>query len=383
MMMSKRSIFVVCLFVLGLSAHFCTPVAYAQEKTTLVVKVRAAKYPEYVRIVFTIDDFLMRNASVLLTKNKTVKIDFPTGDGAAVEGKERKVLSFETEKGIARSDIPIELMKSVSLMVKGDTCIITVPSVEDIKVLKLQAPSRIVIDAYFTAAPKEATPPVLAIKPATDQMTFKSFMIDAGHGGYDYGIRTPHFAEKDFVLAFARELSGILAKNGKDVTLTRKIDQVMSISERTNMVNKKQPDILISLHVSSTKVPTIYTIPAIPERTEVSADPLAGKTTDQKKTDTARGVAESIAKNMEKEFSINVSRETLPLALLMRSKAPTVLIELPHPDEFSYDKKNRERLLSAIIRGLAVGTKEDKQLAPVSKTENKTENKTASKSGKQ
>jgi hypothetical protein len=130
-------------------------------------------------------------------------------------------------------------------------------------------------------------------------------------------------------------------------------------------------------------VPTIYTIPAIPERTEVSADPLAGKTTDQKKTDTARGVAESIAKNMEKEFSINVSREALPLALLMRSKAPTVLIELPHPDEFSYDKKNRERLLSAIIRGLAVGTKEDKQLAPVSKTENKTENKTASKSEKQ
>jgi N-acetylmuramoyl-L-alanine amidase len=379
MMMSKRLAFVVCFFVLGFSAHLCTPVADAQEKTNLVVKVRAAKYPEYVRIVFTTDDFLMRNASVLLTKNKTVKIDLRPGDATAAEGKERKVLSFETEKGVAKSDIPIEIMKSVSLMVKGDACIITVPGVEDIKVLKLQAPSRIVIDAYFTAAPKEAAPPVPAIKPATDQMTFKSFVIDAGHGGYDYGIRTPHFAEKDFVLAFARELSGILAKSGKDVTLTRKIDQVMSLSERINMVNKKQPDILISLHVSSTRVPTIYTIPAIPERAEVSAEPTAGKTTDQKKNETARVVAESIAKSMEKEFSISVSKEALPLALLMRSKVPTVLIELPHPDEFSYEKKNRERLLSAIIRGFAIGTKEDKQPAPASKTENKTENRTENK----
>jgi N-acetylmuramoyl-L-alanine amidase len=210
-------------------------------------------------------------------------------------------------------------------------------------------------------------------------MTFRSYVIDAGHGGYDYGIRTSHFAEKDFVLVFARELSAILAKSGRDVTLTRKIDQVMSISERTSLVNKKMPDILISLHVSSGRVPTIYTIPTIPERTEVSADPAAAKTTDQKKTDTAKGVAEVIARNIEKEFSISVSRETLPLALLMRSKAPAVLIELPNPDEFSYEKKNRERLMSAILRGLAVGIKDDKQPVPVARTEKKTENKAESK----
>jgi N-acetylmuramoyl-L-alanine amidase len=383
MMMRKRLIFLICLFVFGLSWHFCATVSDAQEAISLVVKVRAAKYPEYVRIVFTTDDFLMRNASVILAKNKTVKIDFRLVEAAAMAGKERIVLSFETENGVAKSDIPIEIIKSVSLMVKGETCSIAIPGIEDIKVLKLQAPSRIVIDAYFTAVLREAMPPVPAVKPAADQITFKSFVIDAGHGGYDYGIRTSHFAEKDFVLAFARELSGLLAKSGKDVTLTRKIDQVMSISERINLVNKKQPDILISLHISSTRVPTIYTVPAIPERSEMSVEPLAGKTIDQKKTDMARGMAEAIAKNIEKEFSIGVARDTLPLPLLMRSKAPAVLIELPNPEEFSYEKKNRERLLSTIIRGLAAGTREEKQPAPVSKPdnrpENKTENKTASK----
>ena len=31
----------------------------------------------------------------------------------------------------------------------------------------------------------------------------KVLAVDAGHGGYDYGIRGAHFVEKDFVLAFA------------------------------------------------------------------------------------------------------------------------------------------------------------------------------------
>jgi hypothetical protein len=63
----------------------------------------------------------------------------------------------------------------------------------------------------------------------------------------------------------------------------------------------------------------------------------------------------------------------------MRSKAPAVLIELPNPEEFSYEKKNKERLLSAIIRGLAAGTKEEKLPAPFSKPDNRPENKNEKK----
>jgi len=380
--MSKRLIFLICFLVLGFSAHLGTPFSNAQEKTSLVIKVRAAKYPEYIRVVFTSDAFMLRNASVILTKNKTVKIDFRSVDADATvagAGKEKQVLSFETEKGVGISDIPIEIIKSVSLVAKGDSCIITVPGVETIKVLRLQAPSRIVIDAYFTLAPKDTASLVPIIKPVAEQIAFRYLVIDAGHGGYDYGIKTPRFAEKDFVLAFSRELSGILAKSGKEVILTRKMDQVMSISERINLVNKKPPDLLISFHVSSTKVPTIYTIPTIPERADGSAGPVEEKTNDQKKTEMARGVADAIAKNIEKEFSIGVARDTLPLTLLMRSKAPAVLIELPNPEQFSYEKKNKERLLSAIIRGLAVGTKEEKLPAPFSKPDNRPENKNEKK----
>ena len=99
----------------------------------------------------------------------------------------------------------------------------------------------------------------------------------------------------------------------------------------------------------------------------------------KKKTETARGVADSIAKNIETEFSISVSRDTLPLALLMRSKAPAILIELPNPDEFSYEKKNKERLVSAIIRGLASGSREEKQSALIPKPDNRIENKAENK----
>jgi N-acetylmuramoyl-L-alanine amidase len=235
-------------------------------------------------------------------------------------------------------------------------------------------PSRIVIDALFTAVPKDNAAGAVT-KSVADQIAFRSLVIDAGHGGYDYGIKGGNFAEKDFVLVFAKELSAILAKSGKDVVLTRKSDQVVLVSERAAMVNKKQPDMLLSLHVALTKTPAVYTVP---EKPEAGAEPAAVTPSEHKRRETARLVAEAIAKNIEKEFSVSVSRESIPLSLLVRSKAPAVLIELPNPDDFSYEKKGRERLLSAILKGLAAVAKEEKQPAAVPKPDIKPDLKTES-----
>jgi N-acetylmuramoyl-L-alanine amidase len=370
--MNKRSLLLVCLFVLGLFGFLYVPVCDAQDSAPVVVKVRAARHQDYVRIVLTAEDTLVRTASVIFTKNKTIRIEFQPEGTQAVKGN--PVISFATEKGVLASDMPVEIIKSVNLAAKGGACTITVANAEDIKVLKLQSPPRIVIDTRFTAELKEPAAVGPSIRPSADQIAFRYFVIDAGHGGYDYGIRGTHFVEKDFVLAFARELSGILSKSGKEVVLLRKNDQVMSLYERANLVNKRLPDVLISLHVSSTKVPAVYSVPAVPEGAVAGAEAAVGKAEEQKKAETARGIADSIAKSLEKEFSISVVRETIPLSLLARSKAPAVLIELPNPDEFSYEKRNRERLLLAIIKGL-VGTKEEKQPAPVTKLDYKSDTK--------
>ena len=348
----------VCmLFFLSLGAF----VSWAQETTPTPVKIRAARHQDSVRVVFTTEDFLVKNASVILTKNKTIRIDLHSAAAAAAAGMEKPAISFETEKGQLKSDTPVELIKSVTLAAKGDSCIITIPNVEDIKVSKLQSPPRIVIDALFITAPKEAAAPAVPPRPLTDQISFKHIVIDAGHGGYDYGIRGAHFAEKDFVLLFARDFASLLAKSGKEALLTRKSDQIMNLAERIEAVNKKPPDLVISFHVASTKVPVLYTIPG---KTDSSLELSSERNGDLKKMEIATGIADSIAVNMEKDLSVKAVKEVLPISLLIKSKAPAILIELPNPDEFTYDKKGRERLMSSILKGLAAGVKEEKPAAP-------------------
>ena len=367
----------VCmLFFLSLGAF----VSWAQETTPTPVKIRAARHQDSVRVVFTTEDFLVKNASVILTKNKTIRIDLHSAAAAAAAGREKPVISFETEKGQLKNDTPVELIKSVTLVAKGDSCIITIPNVEDIKVSKLQSPPRIVIDALFITAPKEAAAPAVPPRPLTDQISFKYIVIDAGHGGYDYGIRGAHFAEKDFVLLFARDFASLLAKSGKEALLTRKSDQIMTLAERIGAVNKKPPDLVISFHVASTKVPVLYTIPG---KTDSSLELSAERNGDLKKMEIATEIADSIAVNMEKDLSVKAVKEILPLSLLMKSKAPAILIELPNPDEFTYDKKGRERLMSSILKGLAAGAKEEKPAAPTApKPEARPLNKAADKGEK-
>ena len=336
-------------------------VSWAQETTPTPVKIRAARHQDSVRVVFTTEDFLVKNVSVILTKNKTIRIDLHSAAAAAAAGREKPAISFETEMGQLKSDTSVELIKSVTLTAKGDSCIITIPNVEDIKVSKLQSPPRIVIDALFITAPKEAAAPAVPPRPLTDQISFKHIVIDAGHGGYDYGIRGAHFAEKDFVLLFARDFASLLAKSGKEALLTRKSDQIMNLAERIEAVNKKPPDLVISFHVASTKVPVLYTIPG---KTDSSLELSSERNGDLKKMEIATGIADSIAVNMVKDLSVKAVREILPLSLLTKSKVPAILIELPNPDEFTYDKKGRDRLMSSILKGIAAGVKEEKPAAP-------------------
>ena len=336
-------------------------VSWAQETTPTPVKIRAARHQDSVRVVFTTEDFLVKNVSVILTKNKTIRIDLHSAAAAAAAGREKPAISFETEMGQLKSDTSVELIKSVTLTAKGDSCIITIPNVEDIKVSKLQSPPRIVIDALFISVPKEAAAPAVPPRPLTDQISFKHIVIDAGHGGYDYGIRGAHFAEKDFVLLFARDFASLLAKSGKDALLTRKSDQIMNLAERIEAVNKKPPDLVISFHVASTKVPVLYTIPG---KTDSSLELSSERNGDLKKMEIATGIADSIAVNMVKDLSVKAVREILPLSLLTKSKVPAILIELPNPDEFTYDKKGRDRLMSSILKGIAAGVKEEKPAAP-------------------
>lgn len=80
----------------------------------------------------------------------------------------------------------------------------------------------------------------------------RRIVVDAGHGGHDYGAVSPHgFAEKGFTLDLARRLAAELRKLGFQVTLTRDSDVFIPLEERSRIAARAQADFFISLHANA------------------------------------------------------------------------------------------------------------------------------------
>ncbi|MDI6800759.1 MAG: N-acetylmuramoyl-L-alanine amidase [Thermodesulfovibrionales bacterium] len=177
-------------------------------------------------------------------------------------------------------------------------------------------------------------------------MSFESFVIDAGHGGYDSGIKGANFSEKEITMSLAKDFANALAGKGKKVLLTRKSDYAISIKERVRIANQGAPDIFISMHISSENTFVIYSLFSDMKNSQ------SGVTNAKfiKNTAVVKGIAQAI----NREFKMSVRHEELPIPLIVQIESPALLIEMPRPDKFNYDRKMRERIINAILKGLDV-----------------------------
>ena len=80
-----------------------------------------------------------------------------------------------------------------------------------------------------------------------------TWVIDAGHGGRDYGCEGRLTREKDVTLAIAKEVGKLVKKNisGVRVVYTREKDKYLSLQERCNIANARGAALFISIHVNS------------------------------------------------------------------------------------------------------------------------------------
>ncbi|MBC2713588.1 MAG: N-acetylmuramoyl-L-alanine amidase [Desulfosarcina sp.] len=77
-----------------------------------------------------------------------------------------------------------------------------------------------------------------------------TIVLDPGHGGYDGGAPSGNeFAEKQFTLALAQKIAGLLAARHR-VELTRSSDIEMAPADRAAVANHLQADLMISLHAA-------------------------------------------------------------------------------------------------------------------------------------
>lgn len=85
----------------------------------------------------------------------------------------------------------------------------------------------------------------------------KRIIIDAGHGGTDYGAIRGEINEKDIVLDVAKKVQKQLSTLGHKVIMTRSTDDFISLQDRVEISAKEKGDIFVSIHVNSSVKPEI------------------------------------------------------------------------------------------------------------------------------
>ncbi len=310
----KKSAFIAAVFFVMAAAVF------AQPKTD--VNMRTSKQEGGLRLVFESEEAFLKKANAAVS-GLQLNVEFPTA------------FNIVSKKGIDLDTSIKERVFTVNL--KGPF---------DIKIMRLSSPARFVIDI----APKAAAD----IKPQSDVvLAQRIYVIDPGHGGYDFGIAGDDLKEKDIVLSVAREIESLLTKKGKKVFLTRRSDQFMSIKDRAVFTNQKIAEIFVSIHVSSGEGFALY----VPNISDAGYDPAAAlyslSLRQQRYLQKSRAFGDGISKAIKEEFNLNVIQREMPLPILNSAAAPAVLIEIPSFKVMNYDQKTRARLAEAIIKGFS------------------------------
>lgn len=138
----------------------------------------------------------------------------------------------------------------------------------------------------------------------------KYIVVDAGHGGNDRGAVYGNFTEKDITLSIAKEIQKLNGKQDQyEVILIRNEDTYPSLSERTNQINKLNPEMVISLHVNT----------SLQQETSMHGTEVYVQNSEDSK---------KLAGKIYKKFKVRKIEERNNLHILRETKAPAVLVEL-------------------------------------------------------
>lgn len=128
---------------------------------------------------------------------------------------------------------------------------------------RLENPPRLVLDVMPTQSPispdqidqpEPLTPPATPIQPPPPpSKSFKTIVLDPGHGGKDPGAHGQRGTEeKDITLKVARKLRDLLSKQpGLRVLMTRDRDVFVELEDRAKFANGEGADLFVSIHVNS------------------------------------------------------------------------------------------------------------------------------------
>ena len=315
------------------------------------------------------------------------RVFFDLHDVQAVPDLKDRVLSY-----------PSDVVNKIRVGRHPDNVVRVVLDLEDVanySVFTLYGPFRIVVDAERTAAraatvdaqplpsrplgifapspaPLIATtmsPPRPGVVPATPSanaaggfsiarqlgLRVSRIVIDPGHGGHDPGVLGKSLNEATLVLDVALRLEKLLQKEaGVEVVLTRRTNVYVPLEERTEIANRQQADMFLSIHANASRnedargVETFYlSFASSPEAEAVAArensasaremhqlpDLIKAITLNNKldeSRDLANLVQDALVTNLRKTNKEIRSRgvKKAPFVVLIGAAMPSVLAEI-------------------------------------------------------
>lgn len=138
-------------------------------------------------------------------------------------------------------------------------------------------------------------------------------VIDAGHGGSDFGATYQGRMEKDDTLRLALAVGNILQNNGVNVIYTRTGDVYETPAQKAEKANAANADYFVSIHRNSSPYSNQYT----------GVESLV-----YNRYGAAAQMAENINRRLEAVGFVNQGVNERPnLAVLRRTNMPAVLVE--------------------------------------------------------
>lgn len=186
--------------------------------------------------------------------------------------------------------------------------------------------------------------------------------LDPGHGGRDPGAVYNGLREKDLNMSIYRKLRSELEKLGYTVLTSRDSDVYVDyVTERSEMVNKTDADVFISIHFNATGVPGANRSGVETYIYEPDEDikPRINKVAhdDPTRLSESKRLADNIHNSVVSVAGANDRGvHGSNYAVLRETIKPAVLLELGYIDSPEYkkisDDKYQNKLVEGIVKGL-------------------------------
>ena len=200
--------------------------------------------------------------------------------------------------------------------------------------------------------------------------TVQRVVIDAGHGGRDFGAISPWgIREKDLVLEAAKALRDELKSHGVGVIMTRNRDRFIPLSRRARIANKREADLFVSIHANASSSETlggfeIYMLSDVRSALARGNEPsnsLEAALWDLKETEKRKEafrVAGFIQDSVEGSVPLSANRlRRAGFYVLKQTECPAVLIEIGYLTNHENaaqlgDSEYKKKLVQAIVGGI-------------------------------